>query len=98
MQEQIGEDRADARSLRSSYFGRLPSSALQDARFEPTLNETKNSPVGDPVSQHPHQPAVVNGVERRHDRLPTTKTIRSRPSPHVNGIRLKGADFLSSRA
>ena len=37
-------------------------------------------------------------TERRHDRLPITKTIRSRPSSHVNGIPLKDADFLSSGA
>jgi hypothetical protein len=37
-------------------------------------------------------------VERRHDRLPITKTFRFRPSSHANGIPLKGADFPSSRA
>jgi hypothetical protein len=40
----------------------------------------------------------VDVLERRHDRLPTTKTFRFRPSSHVSGIPLKDADFLSSGA
>jgi hypothetical protein len=67
MQEQVGEDRADARPLRGSYLSRLPLSAFQDACLEPPLDETENSPVGDPVSQHPHQPPVVYGVEEAAD-------------------------------
>ena len=37
-------------------------------------------------------------MERRHDRLPITKTFRFRPSLNVNGIPLKDADFRSSGA
>ena len=44
------------------------------------------------------QVRVRNRIERRHDRLPITKTFRFRPSSHANGIPLKGADFPSSRA
>ena len=39
-----------------------------------------------------------NRVERRHDRLPITKTIRIRSSSLVNGMYLKGVGSLSSGA
>ena len=44
------------------------------------------------------QHAVVEELERRHNRLPITKTFRFRPSLNVNGIPLKDADFRSSGA
>jgi hypothetical protein len=44
------------------------------------------------------QPVMADSIERRHDRLPTTRTFRFRPSSHVSGIPLKDVDFPSSGA
>jgi hypothetical protein len=41
---------------------------------------------------------MIDGVERRHDRLPITKTIRIRSSSLGDGMYLKGAGSLSSEA
>jgi hypothetical protein len=46
-------------------------------------------------SEHP---IVIETPERRHDRLPITKTIRIRSSSLVNGMYLKGVGCLSSGA
>ncbi len=55
---------------------------------------------GSPISMfnETDHPFLVDHVERVYDRLPITKTFRFRPSSHVSGILLKGADFPSSRA
>jgi hypothetical protein len=54
--------------------------------------------VINPLCHLLQQPVVPDVVERRHDRLPITKTFRFRPSLNVNGIPLKDADFRSSGA
>jgi hypothetical protein len=41
---------------------------------------------------------VVDPVERRHARLPITKTMQIRSSSLVNGMYLKGAGSSSSGA
>ena len=74
----------------------VPSSAT------PAFNHLRirriNAPVTDTMFDEFNEPVVAHRIERRYDRLPTTKTFRSRPLSHVNGIRLKGTDFLSSGA
>jgi hypothetical protein len=72
VEEDVGEDRADPRSLRRPDLHRFPSAALEDAGLEPPLDQAEDSRVSDPVPQHPNQPPVVNGVEGSLDRLPTT--------------------------
>ena len=44
------------------------------------------------------QITVIDSDQRRHDRLPITKTIRIRSSSLVNGMYLKGDGSLSSGA
>jgi hypothetical protein len=70
VEEDIGEDRADARPLRRANLHRLPSAALQDTGLEPPLDQAEDPWVGYPMPQHPNQPSVVNGIKGRGDRLP----------------------------
>ncbi len=59
MQEDVGEERADARPL-----PRLrPLPALQDTGLEPLANEPQDPSVGNPVCDHPQQPLVIDRVE-----------------------------------
>src|SRR5712675_1338392 len=67
VEKDVGEDRADPRSLRRPDLHRFPSAALEDASLEPPLNQAEDPRVGDPVPQHPYQPSVVNGVEEGSD-------------------------------
>src|SRR5215471_16968491 len=67
VEEDIGQDWADPRSLRRPDLHRFPSAALQDAGLEPPLNQAEDPWVGDPVPQHPYQPSVVDGVEEGSD-------------------------------
>jgi hypothetical protein len=62
------------------------------------VDQSDHPSVADPVLDEADQPFMADRVERRYDRLPITKTFRSRPLSHVNGIRLKDVDFLSSGA
>src|SRR5260221_4185640 len=63
VEEDVGEDRADPRSLRRPDLHRFPSAALEDAGLEPPLDQAEDLRVSDPVPQHPNQPSVVDGVE-----------------------------------
>jgi hypothetical protein len=45
-----------------------------------------------------NEPILAHFVERRHDRLPITKTIQIRSSSFVNGMYSKGGGSLSSGA
>src|SRR5216683_4520620 len=63
MEEDVGEERADPRSLRRPDLHRFPSTALEDAGLEPPHDQAEDSRVSDPVPQHPNQPSVVDGVE-----------------------------------
>src|SRR3981189_2808646 len=67
VEKDVGEDRADPRSLRRPDLHRFPSAALEDASLEPPLNQAEDPRVGDPVPQHPYQPSVVDGVEEGSD-------------------------------
>src|SRR6266851_2590970 len=67
MEEDVGEERADPRSLRRPDLHRFPSTALEDAGLEPPLDQAEDSRVSDPVPQHPNQPSVVDGVEEGSD-------------------------------
>src|SRR6266404_7690703 len=67
VEEDVGEERADPRSLRRPDVHRFPSAALEDAGLEPSLDQAEDSRVSDPVPQHPNQPPVVNGeIGRAH--------------------------------
>ena len=46
---------------------RFPLAALEDACLQPTLDQAQHPGVGDPVRQHPHQPSVVDGIEKGAD-------------------------------
>src|SRR5208282_4846493 len=67
VEEDVGENRADPRSLRRPDLHRFPSAALEDASLEPPLNQAEDPRVGDPVPQHPYQPSVVDGIEEGSD-------------------------------
>jgi hypothetical protein len=88
----------DDRALWRPFQRIQPLALFQHARLQPFLDQANDPGVANPVLHEPDQPIVADRVERRYDRLPTTKTFRSRPLSHVNGIRLKGTDFLSSGA
>src|SRR5579871_671778 len=49
VQEDVGEDWADPRSLGTPRFDRHPFTALQNAGFQPSPDQTNDPPVGDPV-------------------------------------------------
>ncbi len=78
MQEDVGQERADAGSLRRSPVRLVPLIALQNAGFEPLADEPQDSRIGDPVRQHPQQPLVVNRVEGSGGRLPIAVIFRIR--------------------
>ena len=67
VEEYIGKDWADPRPLRRACLHRFPLAALEDACLQPTLDQAKHPGVGDPVRQHPHQPSVVDGIEKGAD-------------------------------
>ena len=67
MQEDIGQERADARPLRRSPVSLMPLIALQDTGFEPHPDQPEDARIGDPVRQHSQQPLVVNRVEEAAD-------------------------------
>src|SRR5258707_2965596 len=67
VEEDVGEDRADPRSLRRPDLHRFPSAALEDPGLEPPLDQAEDSRVSGPVPQHPNQPSVVDGVEEGSD-------------------------------
>ena len=73
-------------------------SVFEHSRLHPFLDQADDARIADPMFDETDEPFLVDRIERRHDRLPITKTFRFRPSSHVNGIPLKGADFPSSRA
>src|ERR1700730_17957384 len=71
---------------------------LEDTRPQPFADEADDASVADAVFHESDEPILTDRIERSLDRLPITKTFRSRPSSHVSGIPLKDADFLSSGA
>ena len=67
MQEDVGQERADAGPLRRSSVRLVPFVALKDAGFEPLADKPQDSRIGDPVRHHSQQPLVVNQVEEAAD-------------------------------
>ena len=67
MQEDVGQERADARALRRSFRRVLPFRSFEHAGFEPPANESQDSRVGDAMREHPEQPLVVYRVEEASD-------------------------------
>jgi hypothetical protein len=55
-------------------------------------------PVDDAAGHRFEEVRMRDGVERRHARLPITKTMQIRSSSLVNGMYLKGAGSSSSGA
>jgi hypothetical protein len=84
--------------LRRSLLGRSDQSIDQHSRSEKAADELQDALVGHPFGHQPHQDVVVDPVERRHARLPITKTMQIRSSSLVNGMYLKGAGSSSSGA
>src|SRR5438874_4782769 len=64
MQEDVGQERTDARSLRRSLLRLVPLIALQDARLEPHPDQPEHPWIGYPVRHHPQQPLVVDRVKK----------------------------------
>jgi hypothetical protein len=73
--------------------------ALQNAGLEPPLDQAEDPRIGDPVPQHPNQPAVVNGIEKgsgveiehpvhtlRHQRLFQGSQGRMRTAPRPEAV------------
>src|SRR6201987_574808 len=55
VEEDVGEKRADPRSLRRPDLHRFPSAALEDAGLEPPLDQAEDSRARDPVPPHPNR-------------------------------------------
>ena len=99
VQEEISQDWADDSSLWSAARSLNQGSfLLQHWGSQPSFDVEQRPRARDVFSDGPHQQRVVDIVERRHDRLPITKTIRIRSSSLVNGMYLKGGGSLSSGA
>jgi hypothetical protein len=67
VQEDVGEERANARTLRGIPVSFLLLAALKDSSPQPQLNEPQNTRIGNPVRHHPQQPLVVNRVKEAAD-------------------------------
>ena len=78
MQEDVGQERADARPLRRSPIRLVPLTALEDTGRKPLPDKPEHPRIGDPVRQHPQQPLVVDRVEGSGHRLPITVIFRPR--------------------
>ena len=63
MQEDVGQQRANARPLRCPPVSLVPFTALENASFKPHPDEPEDPRVSDSVRQHSQQPLVVNRVE-----------------------------------
>ena len=99
MQEQVRQERRDDPSLRRSGRARHDAAGLHlHRRLQPTLNIKQYPWAIRMLTDRLEEQLPVDAVERRHDRLPITKTIRIRSSSLVNGMYLKGVGSLSSGA
>ena len=67
VQKDVGQERTDARALRRSPVRLTPLTAFQDTGLEPHPDEPEDAPIGDPMREHPHQPLMVNRVEKAAD-------------------------------
>ena len=63
VQEDVGQQRADARSLRRSPVRLVPLFALEDTGLEPHPDKPEDARISNPVRHHPQQPLVVDRVE-----------------------------------
>lgn len=59
VQEDVGEQRTDARALRRTFDGVGPPVPIEHAGFQPSADQPEDSGVGDPMCDHPQQPLVV---------------------------------------
>ena len=67
MQVDVGQDRADPRSLRGADLRVLVNPVFQNPGPQPLAYEPEDARVGDPVRDHPFQPGVVNAPEEVTD-------------------------------
>ncbi|MGZ3488913.1 MAG: hypothetical protein ACXVBY_18855, partial [Isosphaeraceae bacterium] len=80
-------------------FGRVVQEAVfQDACFQPLINHPSDHTIRDSLVKEVPEERVRDRIERRHARLPITKTMQIRSSSLVNGMYLKGAGSSSSGA
>src|SRR5207248_5250490 len=64
VQEDVVQERPDARSLRASPVSLVPLIALQDPGPQPLANEPQDAPIGAPMRHHPQQPFLVDRIEK----------------------------------
>jgi hypothetical protein len=84
--------------LRGSHRPLLDLARVHPGAVQIGSDQPDDTGISDPFLKTVDQDIVRDSVERRHDRLPITKTFRFRLSSPANGIRLKDAGFLSSEA
>ena len=84
--------------MRGPFVYRTNQTVFHHPRIQECADEFEHTFIGHTLCDTRHQTVVVDSVERRHDRLPITKTIRIRSSSLVNGMYLKGVGSLSSGA
>lgn len=63
VQEDVGEERTDASSLRGTLVSLIRFAALKDSRPQPQLDKLEDTGIGDPVRHHLQQPLLVNRVK-----------------------------------
>ena len=84
--------------MRNTFAGSREQTAINVACFENTPEKIDKPPIPHPPPDTLQKQPVMNRIERRHDRLPITKTMQIRSSSLVNGMYLKGAGSSSSGA
>ena len=67
VQENVCEQRTNARTLRRTFDGVGPHVPIERAGPQPSADEPEDSGVGDPMCKHPQQPLVVDRVEEATD-------------------------------
>ena len=78
IEQKIGEQRRQRTTLRSALVPVDAHTSLQHPRFEETTDDLQEAFIANAPRQTRHQDVVVDPVEGRHDRLPTTWMIRLR--------------------
>jgi hypothetical protein len=64
MQVEVGKNRRNHRTLRSSLLCLDPPPLLHDARFQPFLDQADHSPVSDPVLDELDHPRMFDSIEK----------------------------------
>src|SRR5262245_35309893 len=70
VQKDVGQDRADTRTLGGSLFCRRPSPFFEHTGLKPQAYQPENPSVGDPMRHHPQEPPLVDRVERLSNMMP----------------------------